>query len=120
MRILCLALILSLSFISCKKEDKNTPSNAQTVTGILRYYSSTAGYVKDKLRYETDGTETLLFYDADSYDYYQYQKYQTSVDIHSTLTYEDTGETGCSLGLQATPCTYPLRVVKVIKLVIDK
>ena len=120
MRILCLVVIISLALISCKKEDNNTPSDAVTVTGTLRYYGSSAGYVKDKLRYETDGPETLLFYDADSYDYNQYLKWRSSVDIHSTLTYEDTGETGCSLGLQATPCTYPLRVVKVIKLVIDK
>jgi hypothetical protein len=116
MKMPIMAIILSIAIISCKKESK-TPSDAQVVTGTLRYYPSSAD--KDKIRFETDGPESLLIYDARSYDYSQVQAYKTSLDIHATLTYEDTGETGCTLGLQASPCTYPLRVVKVIKLVND-
>jgi hypothetical protein len=117
MRLLFMAFILSTAIISCKKNN-HTPSDAQTVKGTLRYYPTSLD--KDKIRFETDGPESFLSYDANSsYGYDQYQAYKTSFDIHATLTYEDTGETGCTLGLQASPCMYPLRVVKVIKFVND-
>jgi hypothetical protein len=117
MKTLFIACLLTLAVISCKKDNNNTPSDAQTATGTLRFYSTSTD--KDKVRFETDGPESFLIYDARSYDYSQYQEYKASFDFHATLIYEDTGETGCTLGLQASPCTYPLRVVKMIRLVVD-
>ena len=116
MRYLFMAFLLSVAFISCKKGN-NTPSDAQTTKGTMRYYPTNLD--KAKIRFETDGPESFLIYDADSTYNDQYMLYKTSFDLHATLTYEDTGETGCTLGLQASPCTYPLRVVKVIKLAVD-
>jgi hypothetical protein len=116
MRYLFMAILLSVASISCKKGN-NTPSDAQTTKGTMRYYQSSLD--KAKMRFETDGPESFLIYDADSTCSDQYMTYKASFDLHATLTYELTGETGCTLGLQASPCTYPLRVVKVIKLVVD-
>ncbi len=116
MRLLLIAFILSTAIVSCKK-DKDIPSDAQTATGTLRYYPTRPD--KAKMRFETDGPESFLIYDANSAYNDQYMTYKASFDLHSTLIYEDTGETGCSLGLQASPCTYPLRVVKLVKIVVD-
>ena len=116
MKTLFAAFLLSVAIISCKKDNK-IPSDAQTVKGTIRYYPTSLD--KDKIRFETDGVESFLIYDADSTYNDQYMTYKASFDLHATLIYEDTGETGCTLGLQAPPCTYPLRVVKLVKLVVD-
>ena len=116
MRYIFMALLLSVAFISCKKGN-NIPSDVQTIRGTMRYYPSSSD--KAKMRFETDGPESFLIHDADSTFNDQYMTYKASFDLHATLSDEDTGETGCTLGLQASPCMYPLRVVKVIKLVVD-
>ena len=117
MRPVFMAFLLCVAIISCKKSS-NTPSDTKTATGTMRYYQTNQD--KDKMRFETDGPETFLIYSADSYDYTFYMAYEKSLDRHGTLTYVETGETGCTLGLQNPPCTYPLPVVKAIKLVLDQ
>ncbi len=110
------ALLFSLScilFLSCKKDSNSTTGN-QVVTGILTY-SSPAGDGAG-LVYTTNSGELLLFNneipDTVRPDVY----YQDFLDIPTVLTFQDTGELGCTSGM--LPCyeQKKIRIVHEIKI----
>jgi len=110
-KVLFISMICTLLF-SCKKETKSQ-TEEKTTTGTLRYYTPVG--LEDPLKYETDGAATLLFDDFHTgYDYYI--SWQNSLNVHTRLTYTETGKTGCDLNYQIKPCDYPQQVVHVVKI----
>ena len=90
------------------------PKDSQVISGTL-YYSDPA-VDGGGLIYGTDDKESILFKNEFSDYYTEYLYYKDFVGIHSRLTYRDTGETGCTLGM--VPCAeqHKLRIFQVLKL----
>ncbi len=91
------------------------PAGSQKISGTLHY--SDPAVDGAGLFYETDKGELLLFKNEFTDLYTQYMVFKNYVGVHTSLTYQDTGTTGCTLGMVPGPCDHPLRVVAVIKLV---
>lgn len=58
----------------------------------------------------------MLFKNEFSDLYTQYLHYKEWVGVHARLTYNDHGETGCSLGMIPCPQQHPISMVDVVKL----
>ena len=108
---ICLAV-----FYSCKKENKKPsgPSGQQIITGTLRY--SDPAVDGAGLYYETDSAEVLIIKDDTANMESREPKYIDFVNIHSRLTFTDSGEKGCLSGMMPGPCTNRHRLVTVNKL----
>jgi hypothetical protein len=92
------------------------PPASQKISGVLHY--SDPAVDGAGLTYVTDKGETLLFENEFSDQHSQYLKYKNFIDIHSSLTYQDSGTTGCPASMIPDYCLqHPMRIVAVIKLV---
>jgi hypothetical protein len=104
-------------FISCKKNcGSKEPPGSQKISGVLHY--SDPAVDGAGLIYETDKGENLLFKNEFSDLHTQYLKYKNLLEVHSSLTYENTGTTGCPASMIPDYCAqHPLAIVVVIQLV---
>ena len=111
-----LFFFLVLAFvISCKKNCGSMQSKDSQVTSGTLYYSDPA-VDGPGLFYVTDGKESILFKNEFADYYTEYLHYKDLVGVHSQLTYKDTGETGCTLGMVPCEQQHKLRIVQVLKL----
>jgi hypothetical protein len=92
------------------------PPGSQKISGVLHY--SHPAVDGAGLTYLTDKGETLLFKNQSSDLYSQYLKYKNFVDLHTLLTYQDSGSTGCPASMIPDYCAqHPMRIVIVLQLV---
>src|SRR5215475_9323668 len=112
------ALIVLVSALSsCRKNCTNMKAiESQKISGTLHY--SDPAVDGAGLTYQTDNGENLLFKNEDADLYTQHMRYKDLVDVHSSLTYQDTKTTGCPFSMNPDYCNqHPLRVVLVIQLI---
>jgi hypothetical protein len=92
-------LLACVLIFSCKKEAKPNNNN-EVATGILRY--SSPAIDGEGLVYATDSGELLLFKNEIPNNIAPDIYYKDYLGIHTILTFQDTGEKGCTTGL--IPC----------------
>ena len=100
-------------FYSCKKENKQPPSQ-QVTTGTLRFSDPAVDGLG--LYYETDNAEVLIIKDDTANMTSLDPKFPDFVNIHSRLTFTYSGEKGCLSTMVPGPCSNLLRKVAVDKL----
>ena len=91
------------------------PTGSQKISGTLHY--SDPAVDGAGLTYETDKGENFLFKNEFADLYTQYLKYKNFAGVHTSLTYQDSGTTGCPVSMIPEYCAqHPMPVVVVIKL----
>jgi hypothetical protein len=98
---------------SCKKEAKPNNNN-EVVTGILTY--SNPAIDGQGLIYTTDKGELLLFKNEIPNNITPDTYYKNFLGLHTILTFQDTGDKGCTSGLIPCDEQTKLRIVNMIKL----
>ena len=122
-----LFLIFTISAVSCFKDNPYKPApepevipGTETVNGTLNY--SCECLDGNGLAFHTDDYKTLVFIDDDSTDNWpavdsMITKYKDFMDVHTRLTYIDSGKTRCNHEMMAGCRLVPIvQIVKIVKL----
>jgi len=104
MKNIILFFLAAFIFIACKKSETQ-PAGTKQVNGVLHYDNGLGGGLG--LYYISDSNQTFIFKNKFANDSLEYVHYIYYVNLNTTFSYLDDGETGCYSG-NPSICNLPL------------